>query len=77
MILPTNQVSVLQGGLFTKFRDVIMGITHPDDMPVEPPPQVRVEIFDEKAINSADPPSQRTNPTKHANVRWADIVKCG
>ena len=35
-----------------------------------------VELLDEKAINSTDQPLQRTNdPTKHANVRWADIVK--
>ena len=34
-----------------------------------------VELLDEKAINSSDQPLQRTNPTKHANVRWADIVK--
>ena len=38
---------------------------------------VAVELLDEKAINSADQPSERTNPTKDANVRWADIVKRG
>ena len=80
---PTNEMIAdfftkpLQGGLFTKFRDLIMGIVHPDDMPVETSRQERVELLDEKTINSTGQPPQRTDPTKHANVRWADIVKRG
>ena len=38
---------------------------------------ITVELLDEKTINSTGQPPQRTNPTKHANVRWADIVKRG
>ena len=38
-----------------------------------------VEFLDEKVIKSNGQPPEATNPTKHANVRWADSVKraCG
>ena len=34
-----------------------------------------VEFLDEKVIKSNGQPPEATNPTKHANVRWADSVK--